>query len=196
MTLSDVEEVLFENKVLTNRTAIEQAEARNHQAALIWTLDQLVKYGDRLQLNEEFILGIHLRLMNGIMSDAGIYRRHSVRIMGAHVALANWAKIPDLIAQTTENLNHSTNDDIIAELAKTHATFEQIHPFNDGNGRTGRLLLFAQALKAGLTPPLVTRERKFAYYKYLDLAQTKGSYTPLELFIAQSILFCHELLNS
>lgn len=196
MTLSDVEEVLFENRVLTNRTAVEQAEARNHQAALAWTLDQLIKHGDKLQLNEEFILGIHLRLMNGIMSDAGMYRRHSVRIMGAHVPLANWAKIPDLIAQTVEELNHSSSDDILANLAKTHATFEQIHPFSDGNGRTGRLLLFAQALKAGFTPPLVTKERKFAYYKYLELAQTKGSYAPLELFIAQSILFCHELLNS
>lgn len=194
MTLSDVEEVLFEHKVLSNRTAIEQAEARNHQAALIWVLDRLIKEGDTLSLNEEFILGIHLRLMNGIMSDAGMYRNHSVRIMGAHVPLANWAKVPDLVTQLTHKLNRPSKD-MIVTLAETHAEFEQIHPFSDGNGRTGRLLLFAQALKANLTPPLVTKERKLAYYKYLELAQTKGKLESLELFIAQSILFCDELLN-
>ena len=194
MTLSDVENVLFEHKVLSNRTAIEQAEARNHQAALIWVLDQLVERGDQLSLDEEFILGIHLRLMNGIMSDAGMYRKHSVRIMGAHVPLANWAKVPDLVAQLADKLNQSSKD-MVATLAETHAVFEQVHPFSDGNGRTGRLLLFAQALRANLTPPLVTKERKFAYYKYLELAQTKGKFEPLELFIAQSVLFCRELLN-
>lgn len=194
MTLSDVEEVLFEHKVLSNRTAVEQAEARNHQAALIWVLDQLVKEGGKLSLNEEFVLSIHLRLMNGIMSDAGMYRKHSVRIMGAPVPLANWAEVPDLVAQLANKLNQPSKD-MIATLAETHAEFEQIHPFSDGNGRTGRLLLFAQALKAGLTPPLVTKERKFAYYKYLELAQTKGELEPLELFTAQSILFCDKLLN-
>jgi cell filamentation protein, protein adenylyltransferase len=194
MTLSDVEEVLFEHKVLSNRTAVEQAEARNHQAALVWVLDQLIEHGRNISLNEEFILGIHLRLMNGIMSDAGTYRKHSVRIMGAHVPLANWAKVPDLVTNLTGDLNHATRD-TLADLAKTHAVFEQIHPFSDGNGRTGRLLLLAQALKAGRTPPLVTKERKFAYYKYLELAQTKDKYEPLELFIAQSMLFCDELLN-
>lgn len=194
MTLSDVEEVLFEHKVLSNRTAVEQAEARNHQAALIWVLDQLIKHGDKLSLNEEFILGIHLRLMNGIMSDAGMYRKHSVRIMGAHVPLANWAKVPALVAQLTDKLNKPSKD-MVATLAETHAAFEQIHPFSDGNGRAGRLLLFAQALKANITPPLVTKERKFAYYKYLEIAQTKGKFEPLELFVAQSMLFCHELLN-
>jgi Fic family protein len=194
MTLSDVEEVLFEHKVLSNRTAVEQAEARNHQAALMWVLERLVEEGNKLSLDEDFILSIHLRLMNGIMSDAGKYRQHSVRIMGARVPLANWAKVPDLITQLVETSGNPSKD-IVADLTKSHATFEQIHPFSDGNGRTGRLLLFAQALKANLTPPLVTKERRFAYYKYLELAQTKKEYGPLELFIAQSMLFCHELLS-
>jgi Fic family protein len=132
--------------------------------------------------------------MNSIMSDAGMYRMHSVRIMGTHVPLANWAKVPDLVVQLTNKLNQPSKD-MVVTLAESHAAFEQIHPFSDGNGRTGRLLLFAQALKANITPPLVTKERKFAYYKYLELAQTKGKFEPLELFIAQSILFCHELLN-
>jgi Fic family protein len=195
MTLSDVEDVIFEHRVLSNRTAIEQVEARNHQAALIWVLDQLIEHGKKLLLDENFILGINLRLMNGIMSDAGQYRKRPVRITNTSVTVAQWAKVPGLMSQLTIDLAQPTKD-ITAALAKTHAAFEQIHPFSDGNGRTGRLLLFAQALRAGLMPPLVVKERRFAYFKYLELAQTKNMHQPLELFIAEAMLFCHELLNS
>lgn len=192
MTLIDVEDVIFDNKVLSNRTAIEQLEAKNHQAALNWLLDQVAEAKGAFVITEEIILGIHLRLMNGIVSDAGQYRKHAVRIMGAHVPLANWQSIPKLITELT---NHGEDSgDVVSLLAKIHAIFEKIHPFSDGNGRTGRLLMLAQALNAGIAPPIVLKERKRAYYKYLELAQTKEEYMPLELFIAESIQFSGKLL--
>ncbi len=194
MTLSDVEDVIFDHKVLSNRTAIEQTEARNHQATLNWLLDQLIIKGNDFEIDEELILGIHLRLMNGIISDAGQYRNHSVRIMGSHVALANYAKIPELMVELLAVAQTKTSD-IITSMANIHAKFEQIHPFSDGNGRTGRLILLAQALRAGLVPPLVIKERKYAYYKYLEIAQTTNDYMPLELFVSESMIFTGHLLN-
>lgn len=194
MTLSDVEEVLFEHKVLSNRTAVEQAEARNHQAALHWLLDELVNRRDDFTISVDFILGIHLRLMNGIISGAGQFRTHSVRIMGSRVTLANWPKVPDLLEELVADIKND-NSDVIEKIANIHARFERIHPFSDGNGRTGRLIMLAQALSAGLAPPLITKERKFAYYKYLELAQTKEDYKPLEYFIAESMKFSDDLLK-
>lgn len=194
MTLSDVEDVIFDHKVLSNRSAIEQAEARNHQATLNWLIDQLVEKGDSFEVNEEQISGVHLRLMNGIISDAGQYRNHTVRIIGSRVALANHAKVPELMAGLFDEIE-AESDDIITIMARTHAKFEQIHPFSDGNGRTGRLIMLAQALKAGLVPPLVTKERKYAYYKYLEIAQTTDDRMPLELFIAESMKFTDKLLR-
>ena len=195
MTLSDVNEVIFKHKVLANRTLIEQAEAQNHQSALYWLLDQITNRSTNFIIDEDLILGIHLRLMNGIIKDAGQYRKHSVRIMGSNVPFSNWVKVPDLIRELVNDLTNST-EDIIELLAKTHARFEQIHPFSDGNGRTGRLIMLAKALHSRLIPPLVVKERKFAYYKYLELAQTKNSYKPLELFIAESIKFTDNLLKT
>lgn len=195
MTLSDVEEVIFDNKVLANRTAIEQAEARNHQATLHWLIDKIVAEEKRFIIDKDLILGIHLRLMNGIISNAGQYRNHPVRIMSSSVVLANWIKIPKLIEEIIIDIN-STSGDLIKDLAKTHAEFEKIHPFSDGNGRTGRLILLAQALKHKLIPPLVIKERKHAYYKYLELAQTEEKYDSLEMFIAESVEFTKELLFS
>jgi len=194
MTLADVEDVIFDNKVLANRTLIEQAEARNHQAALHWLLDKIAETGKTFTLDEQLILDLHVRLMNGIISNAGQYRNHSVRIMGTHVPLANWQRIPELIQQLVTEAQTESSEDIVTRLARFHARFEKIHPFSDGNGRTGRLLLLAQALSADRIPPLVLRERKQAYYKYLEVAQTKENYESLELFLSQAMQACYELL--
>lgn len=191
MTLADTNEVLFHHKTLTNRTQIEQMEAKNHQTALLWLLEQL---GNKdFLISTELIKGLHLRLMNGIISDAGEYRRHGVRIMGTQVTVANYLKIPLLINELSVRAS-TMPEDSIALLSTTHAQFEKIHPFSDGNGRVGRLIVLAQALHAGMTPPLVQKERRQAYYKYLELAQTKEELTPLEIFMAESIISAHELL--
>lgn len=197
MTLADVEDVIFDNKVLANRTLIEQAEARNHQAAFYWLLDKVALEGKDFVLTEQLILELHIRLMNGILGNAGQYRNHSVRLAGMHVPLANWRRIPELIQQLlADSQQEKPATDIVTSMAYFHARFEQIHPFSDGNGRTGRLLLLAQALASGYVPPLVLRERKQAYYKYLEKAQTQEDYTPLELFIAQAMEACYKLLTA
>lgn len=85
------------------------------------------------------------------------------------------------------SINGETSDPI-GLLARSHAAFERIHPFSDGNGRTGRLLLFALSLKLGLVPPILPRDRKIAYYKYLELAQTRDITDPLEGYIAECII--------
>jgi len=193
MTLADVGDVIFEHKVLSNRTSIEQTEARNHQAALYWVLETL-EQAPNLDITEEFVKGVHLRLMNGIVSDAGQYRRHSVRIVGSHATVANWLKVSELMSVLVVAANTDSKDDI-AKLAQVHADFEKIHPFSDGNDRTGRLLLLVMALRAGLMPPVVTKERKHAYYKYLEMAQVRGDYAPLELFVAESMLYTGKLLG-
>jgi Fic family protein len=53
-------------------------------------------------------------------------------------------------------------------LARQHAVFEKIHPFADGNGRVGRLIMFIQALEdTGIIPPVIVKERRQAYYRCL-----------------------------
>ncbi len=203
MTMSDVLDVLVDNKVLANRSAVEQREAHNHRAALEYLLSELVARGKGFVIDQSLILSLHLRLMNGIRSDAGVLRSHSVRIGGSRVVLANPLKVPKLLEEFVSmcsghkdpGLTRRQQMSPVATLARTHALFEQIHPFADGNGRVGRLLLVAQALSRGLVPPIITRSRKYAYYKYLELAQTNAQYDPLEQFIAESILYSAQVLN-
>jgi len=192
MTREDVSAVLFDHAVLSNRSAIEQREAINHQSALYFLIEAVSD--PDFKFTPELIKSVHLRLMNGVISNAGTYRNHGVRIRGAHVPLANYLKIPDLIDNWCQLANSETTDNIEL-LATTHAKFEQIHPFSDGNGRTGRMLLFALALSRSLVPPILKREKRSAYYKYLELCQLNDYSDPLELFIATAILETAALLD-
>lgn len=192
MTIGDVKEVLFDHKTLSNRTQIEQREAINHQVAMNFLLDEMTQNNAPLW-TPELILNIHLRLMSGIIGNAGLWRNHSVRISGVRVPLANFMKIPELIEKLCGVLNEESNDPIKL-LARTHAEFEQIHPFSDGNGRTGRLIMFALALQYNIVPPIITKERRIAYYKYLEIAQTRKRFDLLEQMLASEIIAIGESL--
>ena len=194
LTEQDVKAVVFENQTLKNHTQVEQREAINHQTALYYLLSELEEKGSDFIFTPEIILATHLRMMNGIISDAGIWRNQGVRVTGSKVPRANYIKIPELISNWCNATNSETTDKIEL-LAKTHAGFEKIHPFSDGNGRTGRLLLFALALKLELTPPILYKERREAYYKYLELANEREITDPLEYFIAESILEVAEMIE-
>lgn len=193
MTLADTRAVLFNYKTLINRSQIEQIEALNHQAALVWVLGEMQK--DRFAITEQFVKDVHLRLMNGLINSAGQYRNHNVRIMGSKIAVFNHLKISEKMPMLIMSINQKSAD-LVAKLAQTHAEFEQIHPFSDGNGRVGRLLMLAIALSASKMPPIVLKERKNAYYKYLEAAQTKQNYAALELFIAEAMIHTGRLLFS
>ncbi|MCL2282175.1 MAG: Fic family protein [Fibromonadales bacterium] len=191
LTLSEVKEVLDDdNKVLSNKTAREQIETRNHRAAMFYLLDELASQGKKFKWTEQIIFNIHLRLMNTIISNAGSYRNHGVRILGSSVVLANHASVNRLMDELIADLNTSPKD-IIEHIAKLHSRFEHIHPFSDGNGRTGRLIMFAQALQNNIMPPLIVKERKRAYYKYLEISPNNCDL--LSLFVAESIVAASDI---
>ncbi|MFN0061447.1 MAG: Fic family protein [Myxococcaceae bacterium] len=192
MTLPDTRAVLLEGRTLANRTWVEQLEARNHHAALTWLLGEF--RADGFVVSEALILGLHLRLTNGILSDAGSYRKHAVRIAGTRVVVANPLRIHELIRDLCRRIP-SAEKTPVRTLAFQHAAFEKIHPFADGNGRVGRLLLFALALGANRVPPVVQRERRAVYFRALELAQVKENMAPLEQFLAESMLATWDFLK-
>lgn len=108
--------------------------------------------------------------------------------MGSPAKLVPHPQIGAYLEEWVADVAREGNAVSLTCLAERHARFERIHPFSDGNGRTGRLLLFVQVLQAGLMPPLVLKERKRAYYYCLERADLDGDLAPLELFLAESML--------
>lgn len=186
-TLSENETaaILFQNAVLPNKTLVEQLEAKNHQAALTYLFEHLLR---KQPLNEALILKLHGILMNAIRADAGRYRNHGVRIMGTSVPTANYVKVPSLMKELVRDTTRSSGANTVSLLAAVHARFEKIHPFADGNGRVGRLLLHAMALHADLPPAVIMQENRRLYVSYLNKAQMKDDVSLLQDFICDAIL--------
>ena len=156
----------------------------------------LTEHKQPKQITDALLKKLHAILMNGIRTDAGNYRRHGVRIVGSHVPTTNYLRIDSRMQEFIHSVQIKSGNDSIAHLAKIHAQFEQIHPFADGNGRVGRLLMHSQALQHGLPPILIKQEKKQAYYSYLQRAQLEEKYIFLESFIYDGLLESYALLQA
>jgi len=192
-TLSENEtaDIMFNNQALPNKSLIEQLEVKNHQVALQYLFNFLLK---NKIINKELILKLHAILMNGVRDDAGLFRNHGVRIIGSNIPTANYLKLPELMDNLVVDINQKNND-IIYLVSIIHGRFEQIHPFSDGNGRIGRLIMTAMLLKENLTPAVIQQENKRQYYNYLNKAQLKGEFSQLENFICEAILKGFDVIN-
>ena len=194
-TLSENETaaVLFDGAILPNKTQAEQMEAKNHQTAIKYLFDYLVDDGN---VNEKLLLKLHSILLNSIHPEAGIYRQHGVRIMGTNLPTANYLSVPKLMKNLMANISNIGANNTIAYAAKTHAQFEQIHPFADGNGRIGRLIIQAILLRNNLVPAIIDQKDKPLYLRYLYVAQTRDDYSLLENFLSDTVLRGYEIINS
>ena len=71
------------------------------------------------------------------------------------------------------NYNHD-EEDIFTKIARYHIEFEKIHPFEDGNGRTGRLLLNYELLKNNIPPVVISKEERVKYFEFLRNNDSTG----------------------
>jgi len=188
LTENETARVIFAGKSLPDKTLVEQLEAKNHQTALRY-LFRFMQSNQKIE--EDLFLKLHSILMNSIRDDAGLYRRHGVRIVGANVPTSNFLKIPALMNKLVLDINKQKKD-AISHIAEIHSRFEKIHPFADGNGRVGRLIIHAMALRKNLPPSLIKQEDKNIYYAALNKAQSSSDQSILEDFIIDSFLnsFC------
>ena len=142
----------------------DHLEAIGHREAFDFVRD-LVK--ENAPLSERIIKQIHFLVLADKKEDRGVFRRVPVRILGAHHEPVQ----PYLIEPKLEQLLQEYADSrehIVTRLARFHIEFEGIHPFIDGNGRTGRLLINLELMKAGYPPIDIKFADRVAYYNAFD----------------------------
>ncbi|HIC4041418.1 TPA: Fic family protein [Campylobacter jejuni] len=132
-------------------------------------------------LDSSFIKDLHFLIFSNaqkicphlVRKPIGAYRNEEVKIIGSSIKLT----LPHLISQELENLLYRfpSNQLNLEQIAEFHALYEKIHPFSDGNGRTGRLLMSFQCIQNNLIPPLIENENRKKYLEFLQEAQTKNN---------------------
>ena len=161
----------------------DHMEAVGHKEAFDY-VEELAK--DNIPLSENIIKEIHCLVLVNKKKDRGVYRRIPVRIMGA----AHEPVQPYLIQSKMEQLLidfKNSNEHIVTKLARFHIEFETIHPFIDGNGRTGRLLINLELMKAGYPPIDIKYMDRLAYYNAFDEYHVKHNLSAMENLFAKYI---------
>ena len=158
----------------------DHMEAVGHKEAFEF-VSELVK--ENIPISENIIKQIHYLVLADKKDDRGVYRRVPVRIMGAQHEPVQ----PYLIEPKMEQLLHEfaeSTEHIVTELARFHIEFEGIHPFIDGNGRTGRLLVNLELMKAGYPPIDIKFTDRIAYYNAFDEYHVKHNLSAMENLFA------------
>lgn len=131
-------------------------------------------------LTEELICQFHYKLKSGVFEDRangyaiGSYKERPNIIAGKFTVLPK--DVPIEMKKLLEWYNNS--DKSIETMVKFHSKFENIHPFQDGNGRVGRMILFRECLKNEIIPIVIRDKNKVKYYKGLSDAEV-GDYKVL-----------------
>ncbi|ARE81502.1 Fic family protein [Campylobacter helveticus] len=132
-------------------------------------------------LDSSFIKDLHFLIFSNaqkicphlVRKPIGAYRNEEVKIVGSSIKLT----LPHLISQELDNLLYRfpSNQLNLEQIAEFHALYEKIHPFSDGNGRTGRLLMSFQCIQNNLIPPLIENENRKKYLEFLQEAQINNN---------------------
>ena len=133
-----------DNSLQVTATARELYEAINHKYALSLALEEM-----QVPLSERLVKRI-AQAINKNINEIGGYRTISVLIRGAEHLPPKPNQVNQLMMQLVHEYNHADDVDPYLREARFHIRFERIHPFEDGNGRTGRILVNRGLLQAGL----------------------------------------------
>ena len=163
LTLRETDLVL-KGLTIDQKPLKDHMEAVGHKEAFEF-VRELVK--DNVPISEIIIKQIHYIVLADKKEDRGVYRRVPVRIMGAkHEPVQPYLIVPkmeQLLQEYAESKEH-----IVTKLARFHIEFEGIHPFIDGNCRTGMLLVILELMKAGYPPIDIKFTDRIAYYNAFD----------------------------
>lgn len=175
LTLRETDLVL-KGLTIDKKPLKDHLEVIAHMEAFDFVRELVEKEAD---LNENVIKQIHYLVLSDKIQDRGVYRRVPVKIIGA----TNEPVQPYLIEPKMNELIHNykkTTEHIVSKLARFHIEFESIHPFIDGNGRTGRLLVNLELMKAGYPPIDIKFKDRLTYYKAFDDYHEKHSTKTME----------------
>lgn len=185
LTLKDTEDILLHDAVKRDHDIREIYEAKN----LAQITELLLGKPDQ-KLSSKLILDLHKLLLAGIKDEwAGRFRsgKEWVRV-GAHVG-ANPDFVEQLVDQLVDDYNDKSAEEFIENISWFHAEFETIHPFNDGNGRLGRVLINQQLGLLGLPPVIIPNKSKHtSYYPAFDSYKTTGKFDDFTNILASLLI--------
>lgn len=204
LVLKQVEQLLAEGRAVGNKELSEYLEVRGYADAASWVYGHGIQPGDwsdgkLITLAE--VREVHTLAMTPVWDVAphpqatpkerpGSFREHDIEPFPGGMRPPEWTAVPTLVRDWIGDAQalRKADEAMVAEaLARLHASFEQIHPFLDGNGRTGRLVLNLLLVRLGYPPAIIYKGDRARYLAALRRAD-QGDSGPLGEFLARAVL--------
>lgn len=188
LTLKETEKILLDMQVSRDVSVREVFEAKN----LARVVGYIRTRSQEIEIDREMILLLHRMLIGGIKDEiAGRFRARGEYVrVGTHIAPAP-EHVERMVEATLLEYTSDHSSYFLDKVARFHLDFENMHPFNDGNGRIGRVAINYQLQRLGF-PSVIVRDREKAdYYKafgdYRDGKNTKTMEKILTLGLTESL---------
>jgi len=206
LVLREVEALLERGRAVGAKPLKEYMEVKGYGDAASWVYREAMGAGDRRSgslVTVQEVRHIHHLAMTPVWhvaphpeaSDSeapGSFRRHDIRPFDQGMAPPSWPLVPAAVEEWVARVDRMTElvtagGALPEVLAESHNHFEQIHPFIDGNGRTGRLVLNLVLVRLGHPPVVILKEQRAAYLRSLQQADT-GDYGALGEILARAMI--------
>lgn len=177
ISLPQTVSIILEGTLPSNSKSIREFyEIENHKQTFEY-IGSLLVAGQPLTLAE--VKEIHSLLTDRLQHDRGQFKSQQNAIRGAEFKTASPFEKPQLMEQWVDNTNYRLDlavneNEYLEVLADTHIQFERIHPFSDGNGRTGRMVLLFLSMKYLSAPVVIRKEWRGRYMEFLGEQDVSG----------------------
>ncbi len=176
LSLEETERILLAVEISRHMDLREVHEAQN-----LARVSEYIRNNHTEPLTLDKLLLLHKMLLSNIEeSIAGRFRTAGEYVrVGTHVAPPP-EQVEALLTKMLVVFESTLLDSPIRRIARLHVEFERIHPFNDGNGRIGRVLINHQLYRLGFPPVIVRNKGKERYYEMLRQYDSRGTIKPFE----------------
>ena len=184
LTLKETDIILQYGVTVKGKSLKEHEEVKGQEYAFNF-LKEVIKTNESLSLR--LIRKFNALVLNDDIENRGKFKQSNNEILGARFETTPYYLVEKKLTELIDKYNSNKVDGLVTKVSHFHADFEKIHPFIDGNGRTGRLLLNLELMKNGYPITVIRNEEREEYYTALETAQAKADYRLLTDFIEKSI---------